>query len=56
MTPAASTVEVFAHVRELPADAQALMARAEQQHVEFGVDWYANLIDAVFAGATRRFG
>lgn len=49
MTPAASIVEVFAHVRELPAEAQALMARAEQQHVEFGVDWYANLIDAVFA-------
>lgn len=49
MTSAAATVEVFAHVRDLPADAQTLMGRAERHHVEFGVDWYANLIDAVFA-------
>ncbi|HEY8876274.1 MAG TPA: GNAT family N-acetyltransferase [Roseateles sp.] len=54
MTAGAATVEVFAHVRDLPADAQALMGRAEQSHVEFGVDWYANLIDAVFASEAAQ--
>lgn len=44
-----ASVECYAHVRELPADALALMARAEQRHIEFGADWHANLIDHVYA-------
>ena len=54
MSSAAATVEVFAHVRDLPPDAQSLMQRAEQQHVEFGVDWCTNLIDTVFATEPAR--
>lgn len=44
-----TTIERYGHVRELPADALALMARAEQRHIEFGADWFANLIDSVHA-------
>lgn len=44
-----ASVDVCAHVRELPADALALMSRAEQRHIEFGPDWHANLIDTVYA-------
>ena len=29
-------VERFSHPRDLPADAVALLSRAEQQHIEFG--------------------
>lgn len=43
------TVEAYAHVRELPAEALALLSQAEQRHIEFGADWYANLIDHVYA-------
>lgn len=46
---AASQVETYAHVRELPAGALALMQQAEQRHIEFGADWHANLVDAVYA-------
>lgn len=49
----AVALEAYAHVRELPADALALLAEAEAQHVEFGADWYANLIDTVQAQAPR---
>ena len=48
-----ATVQAYAHVRDLPADALALLAEAESQHVEFGADWYANLIDTVQAQAPR---
>lgn len=44
-----ASVDTYVHVRELPADAVALMNQAEQRHIEFGVDWYANLMDAVYA-------
>lgn len=44
-----ASIESYAHVRELPADALASMARAEQRHIEFGADWHANLIDNVYA-------
>lgn len=44
-------VERFSHPRNLPADAVALLSRAEQQHIEFGADWYANLVDNVHAQA-----
>lgn len=43
-----ATLENYAHVRELPADALALMCKAEQQYVEFGPDWHANLVDTVY--------
>ncbi|WP_457427745.1 GNAT family N-acetyltransferase [Roseateles sp. P5_E7] len=49
VNPGNTTVDIYAHVRELPADATALMARAEQRHIEFGASWYANLIDSVYA-------
>ncbi|RTL46508.1 MAG: GNAT family N-acetyltransferase [Burkholderiales bacterium] len=44
-----ATVDTYVHVHELPPDALALMSQAEQQRVEFGADWYANLIDTVYA-------
>jgi CelD/BcsL family acetyltransferase involved in cellulose biosynthesis len=44
-----ASVDTCAHVRELPADALALMHKAERCHVELGADWYANLIDTVYA-------
>ena len=44
-----ATVDTYVHVREMPPDALALMSQAEQQHVEFGADWYANLVDHVYA-------
>lgn len=44
-----ASIDAYAHVRELPADALALMHKAEQRHVELGADWYANLIDTVYA-------
>lgn len=44
-----ATVDTYVHVRELPPDALALLGQAEQQHVEFGADWFANLIDTVYA-------
>jgi len=49
-----ASVERFGHVRELPADAVALLGRMEQQHVEFGADWFANLADTVFAGGAAE--
>lgn len=45
-----ASVDTYVHVRELPADALALMQRAERHHIELGADWYANLIDNVYAG------
>src|SRR4051812_15053756 len=42
-------IDSHAHPRELPADALALMDRAEQRHIEFGADWFALLVDAVYA-------
>ena len=44
-----ASIDTYVHVRELPNDALALMQRAEQRHVELGADWYANLIDTVYA-------
>lgn len=44
-----ASVDVYAHPGELPADALALMDRAEQRHIEFGADWFANLVDTVYA-------
>jgi CelD/BcsL family acetyltransferase involved in cellulose biosynthesis len=44
-----ATVDTYVHVREMPPDAIALMGQAEQQHIEYGADWYANLIDHVYA-------
>ncbi|WP_165917693.1 GNAT family N-acetyltransferase [Roseateles saccharophilus] len=48
-----ASVETYAHVRELPVDAIALLHRAEEHHVEFGADWLANLIDTVYAREPR---
>lgn len=44
-----TSIDTFTHIRELPADAHALMSLAEQRHIELGADWYANLIDQVYA-------
>jgi CelD/BcsL family acetyltransferase involved in cellulose biosynthesis len=48
-----ASVDTYVHVRELPNDALALLGRAEARHIEFGADWYANLIDHVYAHQTR---
>lgn len=44
-----ASVDSYTHVRDLPADALALLNRAETRHIEFGADWHANLIDNVYA-------
>ncbi len=43
-----ATVECFAHPRDLPEDALALLRRNEQAYVEFGADWFGLLADTVF--------
>ena len=43
-----ATVERFAHPREMPEDAHALMRLREQTYVEFGADWFGLLADTVF--------
>jgi Acetyltransferase (GNAT) domain len=43
-----ATVETYGHPRDLPHDARALLDVAESMHVEFGADWFANLVDTVF--------
>lgn len=43
-----AAVECFAHPRELPEDALALLSRSEQTYVEFGADWFGLLADTVF--------
>ena len=48
-----AVVDTFVHVHELPADALALMNQAEKEHIEFGADWNANLVDTVYAQGTR---
>lgn len=50
MSRSGASIDTYVHVRELPADALALMQAAEQHHIELGADWYANLIDTVYAG------
>lgn len=40
------------HLQSLPADALALLTRAEQQHIEFGADWHALLAATVYAGGS----
>lgn len=48
-----ASIDTYAHPRELPADALALMRRAEQRHIEFGADWLTNLVDTVYAREPR---
>lgn len=43
-----ATVESFAHPRDLPEDALALLRQNEQIYVEFGADWFGLLADTVF--------
>lgn len=43
-----ATVDVYAHPRDLPADAVALLKRREQEYIEFGADWLSLLADSVF--------
>ncbi|MEO6277433.1 GNAT family N-acetyltransferase [Roseateles sp.] len=42
-------IDSYTHPRELPDDGLALMGRAEQRHIEFGADWFALLVDTVYA-------
>jgi CelD/BcsL family acetyltransferase involved in cellulose biosynthesis len=42
------TVDVFAHPDALPADVRQFMERAEARNIEFGFDWYRNLVATVF--------
>lgn len=46
-------VEQFAHPRELPADALALMSRREEGYVEFGADWFGLMADTVFRDSSQ---
>ncbi|MCE4557571.1 GNAT family N-acetyltransferase [Roseateles cellulosilyticus] len=43
------SVTSFTDIDQLPADALALMARAETRHIEFGADWFRNLVTHVYA-------
>lgn len=45
----AGTVEAFSHPDALPADARQFMARTETRNIEFGVDWYRNLVETVYS-------
>jgi hypothetical protein len=49
MTAGTAQIDTFHRVQDLPADARALLAHAEKRHIEFGDDWYANLIEQVYA-------
>ncbi len=42
-------VEVLYHPSQFPQDLQKLFALAEKEDFHFGVSWYSNLTDAVFA-------
>ena len=44
-------VEVFGHADALPADVQSAMLKAEKRNVGFGLAWYRNLTDTVYAGS-----
>ncbi|HEU6455342.1 MAG TPA: GNAT family N-acetyltransferase, partial [Roseateles sp.] len=48
-----ATVEHYAHPRDLPDDARALMSRREQAYVEFGADWFGLMTDTVFRKEAR---
>lgn len=48
--PPATTVDVCFHPDELPPDVKLLFAEAEKASVEFGISWYTNLVNAVYAG------
>jgi CelD/BcsL family acetyltransferase involved in cellulose biosynthesis len=39
---------VFTHPDALPADVRQFMERAEARNIEFGFDWYRNLVATVF--------
>jgi CelD/BcsL family acetyltransferase involved in cellulose biosynthesis len=41
-------VESYDHPSELPADVRHFMQAAETHNVEFGHDWFLNLVDTVF--------
>jgi hypothetical protein len=43
------TVEVFKHPTAFPADVKHLFTQAEKESIEFGDDWFANLIDTVYS-------
>lgn len=46
--PTDAVVEVYAHPDELPADARAFLQEAETRNIEFGFDWYRNLVRTVY--------
>lgn len=47
--PETARVAAFDHPDRLPAAVQAFMGRAERRNIGFGVDWYRNLVDTVYA-------
>jgi len=47
-SPASDVIEFHPHPRELPADVLAMLSAHEASDMEFGADWFANLIDTVF--------
>jgi CelD/BcsL family acetyltransferase involved in cellulose biosynthesis len=46
--PADATVEVYSHPDELPEDARSFLQEAETRNIEFGLDWYRNLVRTVY--------
>jgi hypothetical protein len=50
--PSAGSVSSVSQVRALPQAALELLAVAESRHIEFGADWYANLVEQVFPNGT----
>jgi CelD/BcsL family acetyltransferase involved in cellulose biosynthesis len=42
------TVEVYSHPDELPAEARRFLQQAETRNIEFGFDWYCNLVRTVY--------
>lgn len=45
-----TTVQRYGHPDELPPEAQQLFAEFGRRHMESSLDWYRNLIEAVYTG------
>lgn len=46
--PSDCAVEVYSHPDELPEDARSFLQDAETRNIEFGFDWYRNLVRTVY--------
>ncbi|OON59505.1 hypothetical protein B0920_24335 [Massilia sp. KIM] len=46
----ASAVEVYTRPEALPAEVRQFLERAETRNLQFGFDWYRNLVETVYSG------